>query len=60
MDDMHRIFNDIVSLCFYMLTNQQLVLLPVDDDGGDLLVHEDQDGALKNKVELERTRRFII
>lgn len=26
-------------------THLQLVLLPVDDDGGDLLVHEDQDGA---------------
>ena len=23
----------------------QLVLLPVDDDGGDLLVHEEQDGG---------------
>ena len=23
----------------------QFVLLPVDDDGGDLLVHEDEDGA---------------
>ena len=27
----------------------QLVLLPVDDDGGDLLVHEDEDGAEQSR-----------
>ena len=26
-------------------TDHKLVLLPVDDDGGDLLVHEDEDGG---------------
>jgi len=30
------------------VTDLQLMLLPVDDDGCDLLVHEDQDGAYIN------------
>ena len=32
-----------------MIPYVELVFLPVDDDGGDLLVHEDQDGTYKNK-----------
>ena len=45
----------IVSPMFYLETNQWinpqypdldlLVVLPVDNDGGDLLVHEDEDGG---------------
>ena len=30
-------------------SNYSLVLLPVDDDGGDLLVHEDEDGGEDGK-----------